>query len=177
MPQEHKTCLRQFFNSGWSNLTTSKTFTCIMSVTHFTTYSWVIPVGLFLARDGNYTNTFSFNFLLCVILNAQCCVTVTIGAIASEEANYYIIPYHCFETSIVHICQQFLLLGRMAYNWYWIHTRAWIFQSFTSITGSPPKNQATLRTTTSVTGLLQTMFQLGYRLTEKTAHITHKPYF
>lgn len=43
-------------------------------------------------------------------------VTITIGAMASGEANYYIISYLCFKTSVVHICQQFLLLGRMAYN-------------------------------------------------------------
>lgn len=104
-------------------------------------------------------------------------VTVTTGAIASGEANYYTISYLCFKTSVVHICQQFLLLGRMAINWYRIHIRAWIFQSFTSITGSPPKKQATVRTTTSVIGLLQTLFQQAYRLLEKTEHITHEPCF
>lgn len=55
--------------------------------------------------------------------------------------------------------------------------RAWIFQSFTSITGSPQKKQAKIRTTTSTIGLLQTTLQLGYRLLEKTQHITQASYF
>lgn len=43
-------------------------------------------------------------------------VTVTIAATASGEAKYYIISYLCLKTSVVHICQQFLLLGITAYN-------------------------------------------------------------
>lgn len=92
-PKEHKKpWLRLFFNGGWSSLITSKTLTYIMLVTRITIHSCIILAGLFLGKGmGTIKTPSALTSCFVLFLLHRVYMTVTIGAIASGEANYCII--------------------------------------------------------------------------------------